>query len=613
MGRLALRARLRGRPLWLIAATLALLEFVIAAVGGRFPLLSGLVLCVSPGLALTPLLPAAARRSWGASLAAVPALGFAASSVLLVTVASLGVTLSGAAIRLALALLLGAALALPSDREPRPELTYEDAWAIAGLAVALFAGVVLQNRVIGHTPVPGDDWAQYVMYADQIRIHGSLLINNPFWMFGQPFRQDPGVPAVFGSFLVMGGQPASVLMHGIWVFAVMAIMSMFALVRALWGGLAGVIAAVLWAVLPMAQDLLGWHGLANTAALALMPLVLLYLACLLRVEEEWRWFEAGALGLLMVALAAAHRLSFLVGVAIVGLTLAVALLFRERRLVVRRVAIAAGAALVLCPGVAYDLITRSHRFGGTQGYKAYAATKVHLHLVVNDLTQVFAVVGLLAALVGVAYVRRDRSVLPFVAALVAVAALAYSWVVHFPLSYVRMAYYVPLALVPLTAFALTRVPRRPLAAAAALVLSVAVVVPAWGQARDVRTFYDFANPTTLQGLDAVAARLRPGDVVVTDRCWSFLAEWLLQAQTLPALDPADILPKAEVAPARKARAILRGSARGRALAKRLNVRFLIVDPTCVSDNGRLARPPQLGTPLFVSSKLVVMSLDRAPR
>jgi hypothetical protein len=33
-----------------------------------------------------------------------------------------------------------------------------------------------------------------------------------------------------------------------------------------------------------------------------------------------------------------------------------------------------------------------------------------------------------------------------------------------------------------------------------------------------------------------------------------------------------------------------------------------VDPTCVSDNGRLAKPPQLGTPLFVSSKLVVMKL-----
>ena len=231
MGRLEIPARLRGRPLWLVAATLALLEFLIAAAGGRFPLLSGMLLCVSPGLALTPLLPAAARRSWGATLAAAPALGYAASSVLLVTMASLGVTLSGAAIRLA----------------PRPAARRRAGAAVGPRAAAgahlrgrlgdrrawpwrCSWGSLLENRVIGHTPVPGDDWAQYVMYADQIRIHGSLLINNPFWMFGQPFRQDPGVPAVFGSFLVMGGQPASVLMHGIWVFAVMAILSVFSLV-----------------------------------------------------------------------------------------------------------------------------------------------------------------------------------------------------------------------------------------------------------------------------------------------------------------------------------------------------------------------------------------------
>ena len=76
----------------------------------------------------------------------------------------------------------------------------------------------------------------------------------------------------------MGGQPASVLMHGIWVFALMSIPAVFALARALWGALAGVVAAALWAVLPIAQDLLGWHGLANSAALALMLLVMLYLA-----------------------------------------------------------------------------------------------------------------------------------------------------------------------------------------------------------------------------------------------------------------------------------------------------------------------------------------------
>jgi hypothetical protein len=604
---LASSSRGRGRPLALVAACLAALEFVIALAGGSFPLLSGLVLFVAPGLALVPLLPERTRASWGATLAAVPVLGFAASSTLLVTLPAVGIHLTGVSVRVALGVLIAAGLLLLPSREPRHRLEYGEAWAIAGLLGALFAGLLLQDRVIGHTPVPGNDWGQYVLYADQIRLHGSLLIQNPFWMGGTPFRQDPGVPAVFASYLLMGGQPASVLMHGIWAFALMGIASVFALARTLWGALTGVFAAALWAVLPIAQDLLGWHGLANAAALALMALALLYVAALM--SDGLGWLEAAGLGLSLVALCAAHRLSFLVTCGGVALALAVALIAQRGRTELVRGTLRAGlAALVICPGVAYTVIQTDHKFGGTQGYRAYLSTKVHLHLVVNDLSWVLSVAGIAAFVLALWWLRRERTLLPFVALLVVVVALAYSWVVHFPLAYIRMAYYVPLALVPLVAFALTRLARPRMAAFAAFALTIAVAVPAWGQAADVRRFYDFANPTTLRGLDAVSEQLRPGDVVVTDRCWSFLAEWLLHAQTLPALDPADILPKAEVVPARRARSILRGTPKGRRLAQRLNVRFLVVNPTCVSDNGRLAKPPQLGTPLFVSSKLVVMKL-----
>jgi hypothetical protein len=597
----------RGRPLALIGAALALLEFAIAAAGGRFPLLAGLVLVLSPGLALVPLLPARARESWAATVAAVPVLGFAASSVLLVTLASTGVPLTGLSIRLVLGALIAAALFLLPAREPRHGLGYEDAWAIAGLLGALFAGILLQERVIGHTPVPGNDWGQYVLYADQIRAHGSLLIDNPFWMGGTPFRQDPGTPAVFASYLLMGGQPASVLMHGIWVFALMGITSVFALARTLWGALAGVVAAALWAVLPIAQDLLGWHGLANDAALALMALVLLYVAALL--SDGLGWLEAAGLGLSLVALCAAHRLSFLVTLGGVGLALLVGLAAkRGRGELVRGTVRTAAAALVICPGVAYTVIETDHKFGGTQGYRAYLSTKVHLHLVVNDLSWVFSVVGVLAFVLALWWLRRERTLLPFVALLLVVVALAYSWVVHFPLAYVRMAYYVPLALVPLVAMAVTRLLRPRLAALAALALTLAIAVPAWGAAGNVHRFYDFANHTTLSGMRAVSADLRPGDTVVADRCWSFLSAWLLHADTLPALDPADILPKAEVGPAAEARAILAGTPRGRALARQLHVRFILVNPLCVSQDGRRARPPRLGRPFFVSSRLVAMRL-----
>ncbi|MFL5869239.1 MAG: hypothetical protein ACJ766_19215, partial [Thermoleophilaceae bacterium] len=115
-------------------------------------------------------------------------------------------------------------------------------------------------------------------------------------------------------------------------------------------------------------------------------------------------------------------------------------------------------------------------------------------------------------------------------------------------------------------------------------------------------------PGSVRGLDAVSAQLRPREVVVTDRCWSFLATWLLHTRTLPALDPADIQPKAELPRARQAHAVLSGSPEGRALARRLHVRFLLVDPGCSSANGQPTKPPRLGRPVFVSRRLVILRL-----
>ena len=131
---------------------------------------------------------------------------------------------------------------------------------------------------------------------------------------------------------------------------------------------------------------------------------------------------------------------------------------------------------------------------------------------------------------------------------------------------------------------------------------------AWGQAHNVRDFYAFANRASLRGLDGVAARLRPHEVVVTDRCWSFLSTWLLRTPTLAALTTADIQPKAELRGARQAQAIMRDTPGGRRLARRLGVRFLIVDPTCTDARRRALHPPRAGVPLFISERLAVLRL-----
>ncbi|MGI8873750.1 MAG: hypothetical protein ACR2KP_05390, partial [Egibacteraceae bacterium] len=126
-------------------------------------------------------------------------------------------------------------------------------------------------------------------------------------------------------------------------------------------------------------------------------------------------------------------------------------------------------------------------------------------------------------------------------------------------------------------------------------------------------FYAFANDASLRGLDAVAADLGPREVVVTDRCWSFLTTWLLHTPTIAALEPEDIQPRAELRRAREARAVLDGTADGLALAKRLGVRYLIVDPTCTDTRERPTRPPLVGTPVYLSKRLVVLALPSGRR
>jgi len=593
------------RPLWAAAVAMVVAELGLAAVGVKTAPLS-IALLLAPGLALAPLLPERTRRAPLAVLAAAPALGVAASSVALISVASAGVTLDPWVVRGVIAAIVAAAGALRGPDVAAP-FDRGTALAAAALAVSLLVGAVLQERVLDGSPVPGNDWAKYVLYADEIERHRSLLIDNPFWLLGVPFREDPGTPALYGAFLVLTGEPATAVMHGIWLFAAIGILSVYAFVRTLWEEPAALIAAALYAAVPANQDILGWHGLANVAALALLPLFLLYLGEL--VARGLRTSACAGLGLVVVAIAAAHRLTFtvLVLTALVALAAALALT-RERASLLRGAALAAGFAALLSPGVAYDLVTRSRTFGGTQSYTAYLGSKVELGPAIADLTVPFAVLALIALGLGVRRLPGDRRVLPSIALAVVSGALAFAWVVHLPLFYARLVYFLPLALAPLVGAGLMQVLGARRGALAGAAVAIAMVALAWPQAANVRNFYAFADDESLRGLDAVTAEIRPGDVVVTDRCWSFLSTWLVHAPTLPALDPADIQPKAELARARQANAILAGTLRGRALARRLGVRYVLTDPTCRDSYGRHLRPPRVGEPWFVSRRLLVLRL-----
>ncbi|HEY1359422.1 MAG TPA: hypothetical protein VGF21_14060, partial [Thermoleophilaceae bacterium] len=500
----------RRRPLAVAAGLLLGLEAVLTAAGAEVPALTVAALFVVPGLALVAVLPAAARQSWSAALAAVPVLGFAATSVALISLASAGVSLAPLPVHLVLAALVAVGFALPPPALPdRPGRA--EALAGLGLVGALALGIVLQQRVINGFPLPGNDWAKYVLYGDEIRAHGKLLIDNPFWMLGVPFRDDPGVPAVYGAYLRLADQPAPAVAHGIGLFASLQVLSVFALVRAFWGRLAAVIAAGLWAALPLNITLLGWHGLANAAALALMALLLLYATALVRNELDGS--AAAGAGLTLVALAAVHRLSFVVALAALVLTLVTVLALRgDRAGLLRPAGIAVAFAIVISPGVAYELAKREQTFGGTLHYTAYLSSKLDLGLLMRDLTVPFVAVTAAAAVAALLRAHHERALIPLLGTLAAIGLLAYSWVVHLPLDYTRMAYYLPVALVPLAAVFLARAERWRGGAAVGAVLVVFLAGTAFAQGDNVKRFYAFANRGSLRGLDAVAASIEPREV-----------------------------------------------------------------------------------------------------
>ncbi|MBJ7328708.1 MAG: hypothetical protein JHC95_02355 [Solirubrobacteraceae bacterium] len=567
----------------------------------------GTIALLAPGYALCGLLPAAIREVPLARWAAAPTLGFAAVTSLLITISWIGIPLGGLSVRLVLGAVVLAGVATwrghDGDRAPAQRA---DLLEGLGLLAIVGGGLALALTVVGERPVPGNDWAKYLLYADEIRRHGALLIDNPFWMLGVPFREDPAVPAAYGGILLMSRAATGALAQGILVFAVLQILAVYAYARAFWGRGAGLAAAALIAAVPASQDILGWHGLANLAALALLGLLLAYLGTLAR--ERLDTAAIVGMAITFVSLVATHRLTAVIAGAVLASTVAVAWLTGQRGALVDG-AKAVGLALLLGIGVIADVWARQKTFGGTLPASSYDNTKVNLELAVRDLSWVLAIASL-AGVVALAVTRRlERALWPAVALVVVCCALAYAYVIHLPLYYARMVFYLPLAMAPIAAVAAWRL-LRPTAVFAVLAAAgvAAITVGSVSQAREVERFYSFASPASLAGLDALDARLKPGEIVVTDRCWSFLSTWLLRTRTLPALEPQDIQPKAELRYARQAHAILRGTPEGRRLARRYGVRYAVVDPTCPDANGRTAPPPAGGRAAFASSRLAVVRL-----
>lgn len=597
-----------------VAVVLVLVEWLASGAFGGQPVLAALVLVVAPGLAVLPFLPDE-LRCLPVAAPVVPIAGVALSIILLVSLSSADVSLTGSHIRIALlagtlAALAGSAAAPVAPHLPRAPNALSNLAALLLLAAVTCVGIALQATILGGKPLPGEDWGEYLLYVEQIARHHTLLLDNPYWMLGgHPFPQDPGAPSIYGAYLALTGHGAAGLVQGIWLFAVLGILAVYVFVTALAGPVSGTVAAAVYAVTPMNLDILSWHGLANVDALTVLPLALLATAFVLRGEGSRRW--AAVLAVSLVALAAAHRFSFVLGVGAIAMPLAYALLRRCRA----TPAFLRWASLFLVvtgTGVAVDLYRRNTVLHGTQSYRAFLPTKLNWDLLTRDLTWTLVATGLVAIAIVLATQRhrKDSDHVVLIGLLLAILALTYAWVAHVPTGYNRAAYFFPLLLAATIGLAAARL-ATPLVLPVVAVVAVAAVtgVRAHALARDYRSFYGHTNAASLAGLGYVGQTAKPRDAVVTDQCWSFLATWLLHRPTLAALDPSLILPSGEVAPATIARRILYGNPTvGRKLARRRHIRFALVDPQCTYQTGSPYGTPRIGTLVYASTRLLVLEI-----
>jgi hypothetical protein len=568
---------------------------------------------VAPGFATAALLPAELRTppiSW----LLAPPLGFAISSILLITASGLGLPLTDAVIYALLAAACAAGL-IASVRfsGSSPDFHIRARAAAAPevpilLAGAVLLGIGLEARAIGGSPLPGADWAHYLLYSAEIAQHHGLLLHNPYWMLGNgPFAEDPGVPSLYGAYLTLSGHGAGLLYHGIWAFAVLGIITTYIFVRTLFDDISGVVAAAVCAVAPLGLNMLTWHGLANVYAIMYIPLILLAAGMMLRGRVTTRW--SAFLALFLVALVAGHRLSFLI-VAVALVLLGIPSLTRSPRATLKFISKTLLFVAAFGFGVAVYLIRQSSSLGGLQSYKAYLPTKITsgtLEIVTSYLSWPLIVAA--GAGAGVVLLRKrlrqDPAAYVPIAFLAGLLLVGYSWILHFPTEYSRVIYYLPLPVGVLIGIGLTGIPRR-----AGLLLGIVLV--AWvaplsySRAGEARDFFSFIDPGSERGLSFLSRKLEPGDVVAADRCWSFLASWELKHRVLGGLDPSLSLAGSEVGPASIARKILVGSRRSLELAERYSVHYALIDPICTDEHGRPPVVPAYGAPVYESTHLVII-------
>ena len=301
------------------------------------------------------------------------------------------------------------------------------------------------------------------------------------------------------------------------------------------------------ATLPISQDILGWHGPANARrpdAVAAPPALTARASG--RARDGWRQVRRPRA--MLLGLAATHRLSLLVGLAVLSAWRALVALTSttappgaarlagdlrgRRRSRARRGRRSTTSWSVDAPSAApagYDGLPVDEGGPGA----AVARTSRCRSRARGDRRRGLAL----------RWVRRDRALTP------ALCLLARDRRARLLLARALPARLLPDGLLPAARPRAARGGRARAAAAPAPGPAVAGALLAVTARLRLGPGRQRARLLLLHGR-RLAARPRraaapaePGEVVVTDRCWSFLGTWLLHTRTLPALSPRTSSPR----------------------------------------------------------------------
>ena len=585
---------------------------VWVAAAGSSALCGWLVIAVIPGLALAPFMPVAARRSaaMAVTAACIAAIGFWA--IVIPWISLVGISINQVSVLGAAGAVCVACVALAPrfGANAVSSTPSTDLFDLLGLAITIVVAALVASSM-SSTPPIGGDWGHYWLYADQIRIHGTLDATNQFWMGGgRPFGDYPGVPSLMAAWLLIAGRSAASTSWLIGLLFILLAAATWLTARIAWSSGAAALAGPLAAVMPATIAIIAWSGLATLLALVFVLPMMAIIAALPSASEKESIRLQVTLAVLAVAALIAQPIIAVIVLAGFALLAAFSLVTSRGSSAWPLARILLTTSLLGVP-ILLDFRSRLDALGNFQDFRAYLTTRMSWEAEITNGTLPAAVLALgLAGLLVALGSRASRPLAVVILATLA-ASLAYTqaWRLGISGEYRRIVYVIgPLAALGASGIATLKTnltaPLR-LLAAVVIVGGAALAVKDWPAAQ--RSYFGVVPAASWTTATRVASQVASDESIVTDSCWAFPALGTGKAKVFGALLPHQIGPSWEAAPAGLARKVFTGGRGGLAAANRINARWSFFDPTCPSPMAGISANgvPHGFIPVSASSNLIV--------